>query len=217
MEIFDNINTIVKTDLDASIKKGSRLSIAAACFSMYAYQALRKQLDGIDELRFSQIIWQNKISPTTTNVKAGERVQELEVIVIELNQRSLDTKVLSQIDKEIPYHLLCYKEASQAKTGTFKPGVYFHAEWTSAEDLPLKLSGLNMDAVYESYIRQIAGERLEVEYDVKEDIDRDMQRQKLQREIATPEKKIQSEKQFNRQVELNAELKILSARLGKKC
>ena len=52
MEIFDNINNLVKTDLETSIKKGSRLSIAAACFSIYAYQALRKQLDTIDELRF---------------------------------------------------------------------------------------------------------------------------------------------------------------------
>ncbi len=52
MEIFDNINKVVKTDLEKSIVKGSRLSIAAACFSIYAYQALKKQLDGIDELRF---------------------------------------------------------------------------------------------------------------------------------------------------------------------
>lgn len=52
MEVFDNINKIVKTDLAASIEKGSRLSIAAACFSIYAYQALKKQLHSIAELRF---------------------------------------------------------------------------------------------------------------------------------------------------------------------
>ena len=52
MEIFDNINKSVKADLEASIERGSRLSIAAACFSIYAYQALRKQLDDIEELRF---------------------------------------------------------------------------------------------------------------------------------------------------------------------
>ena len=52
MEIFDNINKIVKSDLEGSIEKGSRLSIAAACFSIYAYQALHKQLNGIEELRF---------------------------------------------------------------------------------------------------------------------------------------------------------------------
>lgn len=52
MEIFDNINKIVKADLESSIEKGSRLSIAAACFSIYAYQTLKKQLDDIEELRF---------------------------------------------------------------------------------------------------------------------------------------------------------------------
>ncbi|MDR0764063.1 MAG: DEAD/DEAH box helicase family protein [Synergistaceae bacterium] len=52
MEIFDNITKIVKDDLSATIGKGSRVSVAAACFSIYAYQTLKKQLDGIDELRF---------------------------------------------------------------------------------------------------------------------------------------------------------------------
>ncbi len=52
MEIFDNINKVVKNDLEISIKKDSRLSIAASCFSIYAYQALKKQLDDIAELRF---------------------------------------------------------------------------------------------------------------------------------------------------------------------
>lgn len=42
----------VKGDLQAGIKKGSRLSVAAACFSIYAYQELKKQLESIDELRF---------------------------------------------------------------------------------------------------------------------------------------------------------------------
>ena len=52
MEIFDNVTRIVKDDMTVEIKKGSKLSIAAACFSIYAYQALRGQLDSIDELRF---------------------------------------------------------------------------------------------------------------------------------------------------------------------
>jgi SNF2 family DNA or RNA helicase len=52
MEIFDNINKTVNDDLAVTIEKGSRLSIAAACFSIYAYQVLKKQLDGIAELRF---------------------------------------------------------------------------------------------------------------------------------------------------------------------
>ncbi|MDR2697690.1 MAG: DEAD/DEAH box helicase family protein [Holophagales bacterium] len=52
MEILDNVNRAVIDDLVIEISKGDKLSIAAAFFSMYAYQILKKQLDGIDELRF---------------------------------------------------------------------------------------------------------------------------------------------------------------------
>lgn len=52
MQIFDNINATVKDDLLITIGECSRISIAAACFSLYAYQALKKQLNGIKELRF---------------------------------------------------------------------------------------------------------------------------------------------------------------------
>ncbi len=52
MEILDNVNKTVRDDLRQTIHKGSKLSIAAACFSIYAYQELKAQLEGIDELRF---------------------------------------------------------------------------------------------------------------------------------------------------------------------
>lgn len=45
MQIIDSINHIVKNDLQDSIQPGSKLSIAAACFSIYAYQELKKQLE----------------------------------------------------------------------------------------------------------------------------------------------------------------------------
>ena len=52
MEFIDNINKTLKDDLSTEIKKGSKLSIAAACFSIYAFQELKKELESIDELRF---------------------------------------------------------------------------------------------------------------------------------------------------------------------
>ena len=44
MQIIDNINKTVKDDLQVGIHKGSKMSVAAACFSIYAYQELKKQL-----------------------------------------------------------------------------------------------------------------------------------------------------------------------------
>lgn len=52
MQILDNISNTVRDDLKQVIRKDSKVSIAAACFSIYAYQELKKQLVGIDELRF---------------------------------------------------------------------------------------------------------------------------------------------------------------------
>ncbi len=51
-KVFDNITEIVRDDMEESIKKGSKVSIAAACFSMYAYQKLKQQLNSIDEFHF---------------------------------------------------------------------------------------------------------------------------------------------------------------------
>ena len=52
MEIFNNTTKVVKDDLEKTIQHGSRISIAAACFSIYAYQELRQQLETCNELRF---------------------------------------------------------------------------------------------------------------------------------------------------------------------
>lgn len=51
-EMLDNVSKTVKDDLAVTIHKGDKLSVAAACFSIYAYQVLKKQLDSIAELRF---------------------------------------------------------------------------------------------------------------------------------------------------------------------
>lgn len=52
MELINNTTKTLRDDLAIEIKKGSKLSIAAACFSIYAFQELKKELQGIDELRF---------------------------------------------------------------------------------------------------------------------------------------------------------------------
>ena len=52
VEIINNINKTLRDDLSVEIKQGSKLSIAAACFSIYAFQELKSELKDIDELRF---------------------------------------------------------------------------------------------------------------------------------------------------------------------
>lgn len=70
MQILDNLNHTVRDDLQQVVTRGSKLSIAAACFSIYAYQELKKQLEGIDELRFIFT------SPTFTTDKTPKAKRE---------------------------------------------------------------------------------------------------------------------------------------------
>ena len=70
MQIIDNITNTLKDDLQVTIKRGSKVSIAAACFSIYAYKELKKQLENIDELRFIFT------SPTFTTEKTSKAQRE---------------------------------------------------------------------------------------------------------------------------------------------
>lgn len=70
MKIFDNVTDIVRDDLKKTVKCGSKVSVAAACFSMYAYQELKSQLEKIDEFRFIFT------SPTFTRETAEKQKRE---------------------------------------------------------------------------------------------------------------------------------------------
>lgn len=70
MEVINNVTKTLRDDLAVQLKKGSKLSIAAACFSIYAFQELKKQLKDIEELRFIFT------SPTFTTEKANKQKRE---------------------------------------------------------------------------------------------------------------------------------------------
>ena len=70
MKYFDNVSSILKDDICVEIKKDARVSIASACFSIYAFESLKKQLENIDELRFVFT------SPTFTKNKATKEKRE---------------------------------------------------------------------------------------------------------------------------------------------
>ena len=70
MKILDNVNNTLRDDLWVEMKRGSKVSVAAACFSMYAYQELKKQLESVDEFRFIFT------SPTFTKEKSSKEKRE---------------------------------------------------------------------------------------------------------------------------------------------
>ena len=82
--------------------------------------------------------------------------------------------------------------------------------------MQVHIDGLNMDAVYESLVRQIAGDKLQAESgeSLKESVERDEKKKQLEKQIAALESKMRKEKQLNRRMEMNAELKKLQRELG---
>ena len=79
-----------------------------------------------------------------------------------------------------------------------------------------KFQNEGIDAVYENFVRQIAGDKLKTEAageSLRESVARDEQRQVLQKQIATLQAKIRKEKQLNKQMQMNNELKKLKKEL----
>lgn len=175
------------------------------------------------------IYWRNKIATTTMNLSEGKEVKEIEVFEVRLNSPTLNESLLRQIDRQIPYHILFlleyqgkyqawigYKEARATGNKEFKVNGYYYTEWKNEEDLQLKLEGLDLDSVYENFVRQIAGNKLDIKNsgeNLKESVERSQYKQVLQRQIDNLRMKIRKEKQFNKQVELNRDLKRLTREL----
>lgn len=179
----------------------------------------RSFIDDID-----QIVWQNKLSPDTLNVGKGTRVIEIEVFEIQLKRILYAAKVIEFIEKSIPKHLLFilshqgeskllmnYKEEYENQTGKFKIVETFQTDWLPSNDLRLQIEGLSLDQVYDSFIRQVAGAKLVKveELDIKESVERTRAVEKLEKKIADLEAKKRKEKQFNKQLQINSEIKKL--------
>ncbi len=178
--------------------------------------------------KIKSIYWRNKLATSTINLAPGDNVTEIEVFEIKLEEQSLEESILRQIDREIPYHIVfaleyqgkyqiwtAYKEAINAGKNAFKVESYFHTDWLVEGDINLLIEGLNLDEVYDRFVRNIAGGELssDTNKSLKNAVDANNQRKILIKQISILEGKIKKEKQFNRQVEQNNKLKELKARL----
>ena len=177
----------------------------------------------VDQVK--NIYWRNKIAVTTTNLTDGRYVIEIEVFEINLNSSQVNIELLRLIDSVIPYHILYildyngkyqawigYKETTDIDKKTSKVDRYYHTDWIEASEFVVKLEGLTLDDVYENLVRQIAGDKLHFDNateSLKQSVERDKEIETLQKQINILQGKIRKEKQLNKQIELNTELKKL--------
>lgn len=183
----------------------------------------------VDQIK--NIYWRNKIASTTVNLSDGKYVTEIEVFEINLNSSQVDIDLLKSIDNVIPYHILYileyngkyqawigYKEATDIEKKISKVDRYYHTNWCEETELIVKLEGLNLDDVYENLVRQIAGDKLQSENfseSLKQSVERDKEIETLQKQINILQNKMRKEKQLNKQMEINTELKKLRSALEK--
>ena len=175
------------------------------------------------------IYWRNKLATTTLNIASGMDVNEIEVFEVQITEQMLDEGILRQMDREIPYHILFlleyqgkyqawigFKEASSSGTVAFKVNKYFHTKWLEENEMPVRIDGLNLDKVYENFVKQIAEDKLqfvEAGESLKEVVANEDEKESLRKKIVKLQAKIKKEKQLNKQMQLNSELKILKKQL----
>lgn len=173
----------------------------------------------------SKIIWQYKLAPKTINLPETAKVKEIEVFEIPLKTDSLDTDVLRCIDKAVAqpiiFHLIfedkikviaAYKRPNEADACKWVVGdEYFSSDWlpvnTERHKLPVVL---DLSGLYEHILRKIIPLAPRDNESLEEHISRMGQVIAKKKEHTKLEARMNKEKQFNRKVEMNTELRILN-------
>jgi len=175
------------------------------------------------------VYWTHKLSPETLNVSPGTNVAEIQVFEITLKEQRVSDNLIATIDREIPYHLIVvlryteqaqlmigYKEESKSREDRYKVDSYYRTDWTDYDKLTLNIEGLDLDRIYENFISQVAGDRLNLEKaeDIRDAVMIAKEIDSLETYIAKLEKRIRNEKQFNLQVKLKQQLRAAQEELG---
>lgn len=167
----------------------------------------------------TQIKWAYKLAPFNLNVSDGKQVHEIVVFVVKLKEKECPLDVFTFIDKYMPRHvvfvleyegeyrlLLNYKEPADAEGSTFRILQSFTTAWMSSlSELSLAMEGSDMDAIYEHFAGIISGFGTNNHEATQRIIELEEMIGKKARYAESLQKKIRTEKQFNRQMELNGE------------
>ena len=174
-----------------------------------------------------RIVWLAKLTPSTLNIDDGKSVHEISVFHVTLKSEDVPDDVFLTIDRQMPRHtlfllqfderyclLLNYKEWIDESKGTFRIIRSFRTEWTASESLRLTMDGSTMDKVYESFAGQISGFGTDNAADTKRIIDLQQLLAQKRRAVEALQKKVRAERQFNRQMQLNAEARELKGEMA---
>jgi len=180
----------------------------------------------------SEIVWQYKLSKDTINLAPKDGIIEIQVFRINLKSPELSKDILKVIDKAIPYPVFYrlqfedrinrvttykrvwdYKRVSSGNTGNCVNCIiedYFETGWMEAKapEIPLPVA-LDLKSLYEQMMVFYIGLPLRDKETIDELVERAQLIHKRQRELQSLEIKMAREKQFNRKVEINSQIRAL--------
>lgn len=188
---------------------------------IYAYskpsRSIRQRF--VDEV--DQIIWKHKLSPETLNLPATKSVPEIQIFGIALRTEEVSESVLRTIDKAISFPIFfeltfegrlrvvaAYKRPSDADSAKWVVDTYFSSEWgdtkAARDSLPV---ALNLGSLYEHMLRRLITVEAKPGESLKKQVERIAAIRGKEAECKKLEQRLGREKQFNRKVELNRELR----------
>lgn len=176
---------------------------------------------------FEGIIWLYKLAPATLNVEDGDNVHEIDIFYCKMKENGYSIKPFCAMDELLPRHtifiieygekfdlLMHHKEMSIVHgEQKWKCGVSELKHDIRIDANTLNIQGQSMDAVYNCLLSQISGLSVSSKEEYKEQVELRNHIEILQKQIATLQKRIKAEKQFNRQMELNAEVRKLKKKI----
>lgn len=169
----------------------------------------RKQFD--DDI--GRIVVTNEISPVSVNIKEGEQVKSIFVLQVELKTKAYNERNIVLISKLFGQHLLIVlKYVDEVQLATYQTRL-LHSEWMAVDDASVKLSGLDLEAVWESLVTQVSGIVVSAENSLDEQIVIEQEKAKLLQQIEGIEKKARKETQAKKKFELFQRLKAYQKRL----
>lgn len=192
---------------------------------IYEHAGASTALRDLFVTQVDQIVWKYKLAPETTNLAATKAVNEIQVFGISLRTSKLDEDVLCAIDRAIPFPLIfelswsgkrkavaAFKRPSDADSTKWVVSGYFATEWApdDAPRRPLPVA-LNLGGLYDALITALMPDAAVGGEPAVEDIQARVARVEAirvkTREVDRIKARLAREKQFNKRVAINAELR----------
>ena len=158
-----------------------------------------------------KIVWKYKLSEDTIKINKTKEVEEIEIFEITLKERKIPKSVINIIIKAIPYKILFVLKYKEDSCYAMNAEQTYFSKWN--EDIKFDFTGINLESIYQNIVKKIINE--ESNNSTFSDIIKNKQlKEQLLKKMDILKNKIRQEKQFNKKVELNQELRRLEKELG---